>query len=152
GWHFHITYLSGYMNKKFHLEESDALAAVFKGGPLWLGAVGCLLGGIIADRLSRRYGARFGRSLLGFVALGASAGFWLGVREAPNVYWFFACASLSAFSSDLALGAAWATCQDIGRRHAAVTGAWMNMLGGLGGSVSLYLYPELGAHNAFLMY
>jgi ACS family glucarate transporter-like MFS transporter len=152
GWHFHISYLPGYMNKQFGLADSDLQAALYKGGPLWLGAAGCLLGGFLADRLSKKFGPRKGRSLLGFCALSASAIFWLGAREAPNYHWFFVCASMSAFSSDLALGMAWATCQDIGRRHAAVTGAWMNMLGGLGGAVSVYCAPQLGFHNAFLMY
>ena len=152
GWHFHIAYLPKYVNERFHLSDSNLEAALYKGGPLWMGAIGCLLGGFISDRLSQRIGRRWGRSLLGFFALSGSAAFWLGARESQTANWFFVCVSLSAFCSDLALGSAWATCQDIGRRHAAVTGAWMNMLGGLGGAVSVFLYPQLGAHNAFLMY
>jgi len=44
--------------------------------------------------------------------------------------------SLAAFSNDLMMGAAWATCQDIGQRHTAVVAGWMNMLGNLGGAIS----------------
>ena len=44
--------------------------------------------------------------------------------------------SLAAFSIDLMMGAAWATCQDIGQRHTAVVAGWMNMLGNFGGAIS----------------
>ena len=41
--------------------------------------------------------------------------------------------ALTGFFNDLAIGSAWATCQDIGRRHAAIVAGCMNTIGNLGG-------------------
>jgi hypothetical protein len=36
------------------------------------------------------------------------------------------------------MGAAWSTCQDVGRKHTAVIAGWMNMVGNMGGAVSAW--------------
>ena len=37
------------------------------------------------------------------------------------------------------MGSSWATCQDIGRRYAAIVAGMMNMIGNLGGTVASYM-------------
>ena len=49
GWWFHLSYLPTYMTERFSLAPTDMLAAIYKGGPLWIGAIGCLSGGLLAD-------------------------------------------------------------------------------------------------------
>src|SRR5262249_12644808 len=44
GWYFHAAYISVYMDARYHTADRD-LMAVYKGGPLWVGAAGCLAGG-----------------------------------------------------------------------------------------------------------
>jgi hypothetical protein len=39
----------------------------------------------------------------------------------------------SGFCNDITLAPAWAACQDIGRKHAAIVAGTMNMIGNLGG-------------------
>ena len=41
--------------------------------------------------------------------------------------------ALAGFCTDLTMGPAWALCQDIGKRYAAIVAGFMNMIGNLGG-------------------
>ena len=61
---------------------------------------------------------------------------WWGARFATNIHAFCWLISLAAFGIDLTLGATWASCQDIGRRHAAVVAASMNMIGTFGSALA----------------
>lgn len=142
GWYFHAAYISVYMDARYSTANSD-LMPLYKGGPLWVGAAGCLAGGFLAERFSRMLGVRAGRAAFGIIAYSLSAICWIAAGMAPNAQWFFICTSTSAFCSDLMMGAIWATCQDIGRRHAGVTAACMNMIGGLGATLALWLTGTL---------
>ena len=163
GWWFHLSYLPTYMTERFSLAPTDMLAAIYKGGPLWIGAIGCLSGGLLADWLTRTLGHRRGRRMMGTASYAVSALCWLAALAAPNVHIFFLLVSLGALTSDMMLGASWATCQDIGQRNAAVVAATMNMIGGVGGILaSLFTRamvegakaagdsPLVGYHDAFL--
>ena len=113
GWSFHLTYLPSYLPYRFHLDEQSVLGAIYSGGPLWLGAVGCLLGGLVADRLLRRTADpdRIRRRLCSasLVLAGLS---WLAAIYAPNVHCFVLAVSLAAFFNDLTMPSAWAVCQN----------------------------------------
>ena len=153
GWYFNITYLPSYLSNRYQLADSDLLGALYKGGPLWVGALGCAAGGVLAARLSRSTGRPGrGRQVLGVTALTLASLCWLAAREAPGLPVFFALVSAAAFCNDLILGAAWATCQDIGRRNAAVVAACMNTVGTLGaataGWVSGWLVEQAVADRA----
>ena len=47
--------------------------------------------------------------------------------------------ALTGYFNDLAMGASWATCQDIGKRYAAIVAGCMNTIGNLGGFASSIL-------------
>lgn len=137
GWYFNITYLPQFLEKQYHLPNTSLLGALYKGGPLWLGAIGCLLGGIITDAIIRRTGnRRFGRRLCGWIGHSLCVVCFLVCPIAPNAFIFFAAVSLAAFFTDLTVASAWATCQDIGGRYAAIVGAFMNMIAGLSGALA----------------
>jgi hypothetical protein len=51
--------------------------------------------------------------------------------------------SSAAFFNDLTIASAWATCQDIGRRYAAVTAACMNTAGAIGAAIAGWLTGTL---------
>ena len=136
-WYFNLNYLPTVMRVVFEIKGGDVLGSVYKGGPLLLGAVGCLFGGLLTDRLMRnRYGGRWGRSIPGLAGT-ILAGFACIVAVLPlqlNSAVLFALAvALSGFFNDLTLAASWAACQDIGRKHAAIVAGTMNMIGNLGG-------------------
>lgn len=137
GWGFNITYLAGYLKDRYAVPDNDLWGALYKGAPLWVGAAGCLFGGIAVSRMTRRLGdRRLGRQVVSMGALLMCAACWWFAPSAPDMHWFCFLISTGAFGIDMTLGAAWASCQDIGRRHAAVTAACMNMIGTFGAAVA----------------
>lgn len=148
GWYFNITYLPQFLEQQYHLPNSSLLGALYKGGPLWLGAIGCLLGGIITDAIVRRTGnRRLGRRLCGWIGHSLCVVCFLVCPIAPNAFVFFLAVSLAAFFTDLTVASAWATCQDIGGRYAAIVGAFMNMAAGLSGALAGWVTGSILEHS-----
>jgi nitrate/nitrite transporter NarK len=140
GWYFYITYLPKFLETQFGVAKTDPVGAIYKGGPLWLGALGCLAGGFLTDRFIRRTGnRRLGRKLFGLISHAAAAVCFLLAPCAPTAFWFFVAMAAAGFVTDLAMGPAWAACQDIGRRYAAIVAGSMNMIGNLGGTVASWM-------------
>jgi nitrate/nitrite transporter NarK len=160
GWYFYITYLPKFFEQNLDVPASSLRGAIYKGGPLWMGAIGCLLGGFLTDRFIRRTGnLRWGRRFTGIIGHTMTALCFLGCfsmcKFARNPFAYFLVISFAGFSTDLAMGAAWAACQDIGKRYAAVVAGCMNMVGNLGGSLAGLVYGHflqnsLAAHAARL--
>ena len=139
GWAFYMTYLPSFLEDHYGVAASSTLGAIYTGGPLWMGALGCLVGGLATDRFVRRTGnRRLGRRLFGFLGHALTVVCFLLCPWMPNATAFFVAISLSGFFTDLAMGPAWAACQDIGRRHAAIVAGSMNMLGALGGAAAVW--------------
>lgn len=145
GWYFYITYLPKFFEQNLDVPASSLRGAIYKGGPLWMGAAGCLLGGFLTDRFIRRTGSlRWGRRFTGIIGHTLTAlcflTCFLMCKLGRNPLAFFVVISLAGFSTDLAMGSAWASCQDIGRRYAAIVAGTMNMIGNLGGSLAGVVY------------
>ena len=136
-WYFNITYFPSFLETRHGLETNSLTGAIMKGGPLLLGGFGCLLGGYWTDYLTRRLQRRSWARRIPAMTGHALCGLCYLLAIYADSAWTAALAiSLAAFSNDLMMGAAWATCQDIGQRHTAVVAGWMNMLGNLGGAIS----------------
>ncbi len=134
GWYFNLNYLPAYLEEQHGVSKDSWLGSLYKGGPLILGAVSCLLGGYLSDLYIRRTGSRvWGRRVFGLVGHSLSVPCYLYCVIAPNPLTFALALSLAGFCSDLAMGSAWATCQDIGKKHAAIVAGCMNTVGNLGG-------------------
>jgi predicted MFS family arabinose efflux permease len=147
GWAFHITYLPLYLRERFDFGSDQLLGSIYLGGPLLVGAAGCFSGGKLATWLTRRFGnGRRVRIAIGIAGQTFCALCWLVATIAPNVHVFCLAISLSAFANDLTMASAWATCQDIGGRHAAVTAASMNTIGTLGAAVASWLTGTIVEH------
>ncbi len=137
GWYFYITYLPRFLEQQYGVERTSFLGAIYKGGPLWMGAIGCLAGGFLTDWFIRRTGnRRLGRRIFGVIGHACCGLSFLVCPLAPTAFWFFLAISLAGFSADLTMGSSWALCQDIGRRHAAIVAGFMNMVGNAGGAVA----------------
>ena len=156
GWYFYITYLPRFLEEQFAVPSTSFLGAIYKGGPLWLGALGCLTGGVLTDWFIRKTGnRRWGRRVFGILGHSLTAICFLLCLVAPTAVWFFLAISLAGFSTDLAMGSAWAVCQDIGQRYAAIVASFMNMIGNLGGAIAGWstgwvLQKALDSHAARL--
>jgi nitrate/nitrite transporter NarK len=139
-WYFFLTYLPNFLQEQFGVAKESELGGLAKGGPLILGAAGCLLGGWLTDRYVRRTGdRRWGRRTYGLIGHGLCVPLFVACVFAPNWVTFAAAAALIGFCNDLAMGSCWAVAQDIGRRHAAIVAGCMNMVGNFGGFVGTYL-------------
>jgi ACS family glucarate transporter-like MFS transporter len=139
-WYFNINYLPTFLKEQHGVQSGNFARAIYAGGPLWMGAVACLLGGWLTDRFIRRTGDRkWGRRWFGLVGHGVCALCYLGCLAAPGAVTFFLAISFAAFFNDLTMGAAWATCQDIGKRYAAIVAGCMNTIGNLGGAAGTFM-------------
>ncbi len=139
GWYFYITYLPRFLEDQYGVPKTSVLGAIYKGGPLWMGAIGCLAGGFITDWLVRRLGRRLGRKTIGAFGHAACMLCFLFCPFMPTALTFFLAISFAGFSADLTMGSSWATCQDIGRRYAAIVAGFMNMVGNFGGFVAIVI-------------
>jgi len=137
GWYFYITYLPRFLEEQHGVDKTSFVGAVYKGGPLWMGAIGCLLGGFLTDWFIRRTGNRkLGRRLFGIIGHSGCVVCFLLCPFAPTAFWFFLAISLAGFSADITMASSWSLCQDIGRRYAAIVAGFMNMIGNLGGALA----------------
>jgi predicted MFS family arabinose efflux permease len=137
GWYFHMTYLPACLENRYGVEKTSVLGAIMKGGPLWLGAVGCLVGGYLADGLLRRgMRLRWARRLPGLIGLTLCAICYMVAAGMPTAWSFAVAISLAAFFNDLTIGGTWAMCQDVGGRHTAVVAGFLNTSASAGAAVA----------------
>jgi MFS family permease len=134
GWYFYLTWLPTYLLRArgFELSAVGWLAAL----PLLGIAVGSLAGGLLADALVRRFGARVGLRLPGMVGLPAAALAILAAVGARDPHTSAFCLAAAAMLAALGVAPAWSVCLAIGGRHAGVVSGAMNTFGNLGGVVS----------------
>jgi MFS family permease len=127
---FITNWLPSYL--KGHRGLSDEAMAWLSGLPLAFGIVSCVLSGTLSDWLIRRTGSRTaGRRLAGGLSLLLAAPLILApIWIAKDEVWLLAIAfSLAFFFNDAIMGPAWASCADIGERHAGALSGAMNMTG-----------------------
>ena len=133
GFNLYVTWMPTYLQheKQLHGTTLNVLAGL----PLLLSVPADLCGGLLTDGLSRRFGLRLGRCLVGFCSLAAAGIFLSGGALAPG--WLSAVLiALAGASANFLLGASWSACTDIGGDHAATLGAAMNTAGQIGGVLS----------------
>jgi len=134
GWYFYLTWLPTYLmrGRGFDLAAVGWLAA----GPLVAIATGSLVGGVLADTLARRLGARIGLRLPGLVGLPLAALAILAAASAHDPRTSAFCLAAAAGLAALGVAAAWSACLAIGGRHAGAVSGAMNTFGNLGGAMS----------------
>ena len=111
--------------------------SILKGGPLWLGAAGCLLGGYLTDGLLKRgMRVRWARRWPGLIGITLCAACYVVASGMPSAWSFALAISLAAFFQDLVIGGAWSTVQDIGGKHTGVVAACLNVSASAGAAVA----------------
>ena len=125
GFQFFVTWLPTYLTKEFGL--SLTRSGFYSALPLAGGAVGCLMGGILADFITRRSGSLvWGRRTVGcggfyIGALGYAAAIAVGSPLAA-----VACLVLASGAHDLTLPVLWATCTDAGGKFGGTSSGFVN--------------------------
>jgi nitrate/nitrite transporter NarK len=146
GWYFNITYLPGYLKDEFGLVRGPKWSADFwnlsilEGAPLLFGSLACLVGGLLTDAFIRRTGNRkWGRRLFGIIGHGVCAVCYFLAIFAQGPWLFVLAIAMAAFWNDITMGAAWASCLDIGKRYSGIVAGCMNTVGNLGGTAAGFL-------------
>jgi ACS family glucarate transporter-like MFS transporter len=143
-WYFYITWLPTYMHEVLHLDGTKTQTALLAGLPLFLGGIGCFVGGWLGNVVGRKLGnlgrARKVVAVVGL--LGAGALLFLSTRIGNPVLVMVAM-GFSSFCNDLSMPHAWSACMDVGGKSAGSLSGSMNMMGNLGGALGPFAFPFL---------
>jgi ACS family glucarate transporter-like MFS transporter len=131
GLYFYFTWLPTYLIRV--LGFSVMSGGLLAGLPFLCAGIANLGGGWLTDALARDRGLRAARCGLGFSAFLAGAVLTFASTLVPQAIAKAVLLALALGSVDLALGACWAVCLDIGRDHAGVVTGCMNTFSNLGG-------------------
>jgi len=135
-WYFYVTWLSTFLDKNYP-GVGEYQRAALAGVPLFCGAFGNLVAGVLMPRLNRWGGVLKARRLIGFVAFTCAAACFLvpsRVMESPGLVML--AMGAASFFGDLSMPCSWGTCMDVGGKFAGTYSGSMNMMGNLGGAVS----------------
>ncbi len=132
---FYVFWLPDYLKEFRHL--SGSYADWLNSFPLLFGGVGCIVGGLLAARMTRWMGSvRRGRKTMACLGmLGAAALRYIHVHV-PDAFWAMVLLGLASFFNDLVMPNAWGACMDVGGRSAGTLSGSMNMMGNLAAGVA----------------
>jgi MFS family permease len=137
GWAFVINSMSTYLRDVRHL--SDEMNGYISTLTLFIGLFGLLLGGLVTDLLTRKFGLRLGRLLPLSITRFVSAGMCVACLFVQSPWLLAVCLGLMVFSTDSGLPAFWAWAQDVGGRNVAPIFGWANMWGNFGAALQANL-------------
>jgi ACS family glucarate transporter-like MFS transporter len=145
GWYLNITYFPGYLKEQLGIEKGPDkwtsqfwIAGFMVGLPLLVGSISCLIGGYLTDAFIKYTGNRkWGRRLFGVIGHGLCAAcYFVAIFFMKSPWTFVLLIAFAAFWNDLTMGAAWASCLDIGKRYSGIVAGCMNTVGNLGGALA----------------
>ena len=115
------------------LQKSGLFAAL----PLAAGAVGCVLGGLIADFITRRTGSvAWGRRSVGVTGFLLGATGYAAAVHVRSPEAAIACLALASGAHDLTLPVLWATTTDVGGRFGGTASGFVNFASSLSGMLA----------------
>ena len=135
GFQFFVTWLPTYFMREhgLSLQKSGLFAAL----PLAAGAVGCVMGGLIADFITRRTGSVvWGRRSVGVSGFLLGATGYAAAIHARSPEAAIACLALASGAHDLTLPVLWATTTDVGGRFGGTASGFVNFASSLSGMLA----------------
>ena len=146
---FFFSWFPTFMELGRGFEKSQLTYAI--AAPFVMSMIGNIAGGYLSDKLSKKYGLKVGRKLLGVSGLAVSALFMFLAGFIPGKIQVFVFLSLCFGVIDLMLPSAWAVCLDIGKKYAGAISGAMNTAGNIGGFVCAtvfgYVVDASGNYN-----
>lgn len=134
-----FTWFFNYLNEVRGLDlKSSAWYAML---PFMAMAVFSVVGGIIADRLTKAYGARIGRCGISVVGIGLAAIFIALATQVESAQWAAIVLAGGAGALYLSQSSYWAVTADVAGPAAGTVSGLMNMGGQIGGAVTASLTP-----------
>ena len=150
---FYLSWLHTFLVKGRGFDNSDVVA--YSWLPFAFGGTANFLGGVVSDKLVKRWGLVWGRRSCAMIGLGASAVFIALTMFTQDKLLSVLFLALGYAGSDFMLPVAWAVCLDVGRKNAGAVSGAMNTAGQLGSfltSVAFgYLVKMFGTYNAPLV-
>lgn len=146
-WYFYVTWLPTFMTEALHLDTNNKWTAILAGLPLFLGGIGCFLGGWFTNRLLDRAGSlRRARRWVGFTGMVGAGALLYAASVLGNPVLVMLAMGFSGFFNDLAMPCSWGACMDVGGKSAGSLSGSMNMMGNLGGALGPVVAPYLLTH------
>jgi nitrate/nitrite transporter NarK len=143
-WYFYITWLPKFMEQELKMNMQDSWTSILNGLPLFLGGIGCFVGGIVARRMSATSGnLSRARRTVGVLGMLAAGGMILLATTQNNPAYAMLALGFSGFFNDLSMPGAWGACMDVGGKLAGSVSGSMNMIGNLGGALGGVAVPWL---------
>jgi ACS family glucarate transporter-like MFS transporter len=146
-WYFYVTWLSSFLDEHYP-DVGEFKRAMLAGVPLFCGAFGNLLAGLVLPRLSLASGSvRRARKILGFAGMALAAlAFVAPARVIDRPVLVMVAMGLASFFGDLTMPCSWGACMDVGGKFSGTFSGSMNMMGNLGGAVSPLAVNWLSGH------
>jgi len=135
GFQFFVTWLPIYFMREhgLSLQQSGVFAAL----PLAAGALGCFLGGVIADFVTRRTGSlTVGRRSVGVSGFLLAAAGYTAATYAQSSAAAIAFLTLASGAHDLTLPVLWATTTDAGGRFGGTASGFVNFASAIAGTLA----------------
>ena len=135
GFQFFVTWLPTYFMREhgLSLQKSGLFAAL----PLAAGAVGCVMGGVIADFITRRTGSVvWGRRSVGVSGFLLGATGYAAATQVHSPEAAIALLALASGAHDLTLPVLWATTTDAGGRFGGTAAGFVNFASSLSGMLA----------------
>lgn len=135
GFQFFVTWMPTYFTREFGISLTKS--GFFSGLPLAMGALGCMLGGVIADAITRRTGSVvLGRRTVGCGGFLLGAAGYLAAISMRSPGAAVACLALASGAHDLTLPVLWATCTDAGGKFGGSSAGYINFASCISGVVA----------------
>jgi len=143
-WYFYITWLPKYMELELKMNMQETWTSILNGLPLFLGGIGCFIGGIVARRMSAKSASLSrARRTIGVLGMLAAGGMILLATTLNNPTYAMLALGFSGFFNDLSMPGAWGACMEVGGKLAGSVSGSMNMIGNLGGALGGVAVPWL---------
>ena len=151
GFQFFVTWLPTYFIREhgLTLQQSGIFAAL----PLAAGAAGCLVGGLVADAITRRTGSvRIGRRTVGITGFLLGAVGYAAAVTVPSPLAAIGLLALASGAHDLTLPVVWATTTDVGGRFGGTASGVLNLASSISGMLAplsaAWLFSAFGTFHA----
>lgn len=135
-WYFYITWMPTYMAEALKMDMKDPMSAALGGAPLFLGGIGCFIGGVLAKRLAKGSSVSRPRRVIGVVGMLGAGALIFVATQLQNPTLVMLAMGFSGFFNDLSMPCAWGACGDIGGKLAGSVSGSMNMMGNFGGALA----------------
>lgn len=138
---FFFSWFPTFMEKGrgFEMKELNWAIAV----PFLMSMIGNISGGYLTDNLSKKYGLKIGRRIMGVGGLALSSVFMFLAAFIPGKIQVFVFLSLCFGVIDMMLPSAWAVCLDVGKKFGGAISGAMNTAGNIGGFACASLFGYL---------